>query len=107
MYFRQKRKTELYLAYIGIGQISDTIKSELDGLERCIVAAENAENEDDESNLRAMTDSITRGESITPRNYMRKYGFAARQINENADYLKGFFFGTEYNLMDAVRFYTA
>ena len=99
------RKPELYLAYIGIGQMSDTIKSELNGLERCIEAAENAGNEKDAAKLRAMTDSIARGESITPRSYVRKYGFAARQINDNADYLKGFFFGTEYNLMDTVRFY--
>lgn len=101
------QKPELYLAYVGIGQMSDTIESELDGLERCIEAAENAGNEKDAAKLRAMTASIARGESITPRKYVRKYGFAARQINDNSDYLKGFFFGTEYNLMDAVRFYTA
>lgn len=101
------QKPELYLAYVGIGQMSDTIESELDGLERCIEAAENAGNEGDAAKLRAMTDSISRGEAITPRSYVRKYGFAARQINDNSDYLKGFFFGTEYNLIDAVRFYTA
>lgn len=101
------QKPELYLAYVGIGQMSDTIESELDGLESCIQAAENAGNENDAAKLRAMTNSISRGESITPRSYVRKYGFAARQINDNSDYLKGFFFGTEYNLMDAVRFYTA
>lgn len=100
-------KPERYLAYIGIGQMSNTIESELDGLERCLEAAENAGNNDDAAKLRAMMNSISRGESITPRNYVRKYGFAARKINDNFDYLKGFLFGTEYNLMDAVRFYTA
>lgn len=39
--------------------------------------------------------------------YVRKYGFAARNIDEDADYIKGFLFGSEYNLLDAVRFYTA
>lgn len=98
---------EMYLAYIGIGQMSDTIESELDGLELCIEAAENAGNEDDVEKLRALTDSISHGKEITPRNYVRKYGFAARQINDNADYWMGFFFGTEYNLTDAIRLYTA
>lgn len=37
---------------------------------------------------------------------MRKYGFAARNIAENADHLKSFLFGSEYNLLDAVRFFT-
>lgn len=98
---------EMYLAYIGIGQMSDTIESEMDGLELCIEAAENAGNKDDAEKLSALTDSISHGEEITPRNYVRKYGFAARQINDNADYWMGFFFGTEYNLTDAVRLYTA
>ena len=98
---------EMYLAYIGIGQMSNTIESELDGLKLCIEAAENAGNEDDAAKLRALIDPISHGEDITPRNYVRKYGFAARQINDNADYWMGFFFGTEYNLTDAVRLYTA
>lgn len=98
---------EMYLAYVGIGQMSDTIESELDGLELCIEAAEKAGNKDDTAKLRALTDSISRGEEITSRKYVRKYGFAARQINDNADYWMGYFFGTEYNLTDAIRLYTA
>lgn len=98
---------EMYLAYVGIGQMSDTIESELDGLELCIEAAEKAGNKDDTAKLRALTDFISRGEEITPRKYVRKYGFAARQINDNADYWMGYLFGTEYNLTDAIRLYTA
>lgn len=37
----------------------------------------------------------------------KSYGFAARKIDDNADYIKGFIFGTEYNLLDAIRFYSA
>ena len=98
---------EMYLAYIGIGQMSDTIESELDGLERCIEAARNAGNEDDLKILCALTDSILQGKAITPRKYLRKYGFAVRQINDNADYWIGYFLGTEYNLTDAIRLYVA
>ena len=98
---------EMYLAYIGIGQMSDTIESELDGLEQCIEAAKNLGNENDMVTLCALSDSISQGEAITPRNYLRKYGFAVRQINDNADYWIGYFFGTEYNLTDAIRLYVA
>lgn len=46
---------------------------------------------------------ISQGQGITPREYVQKYGFAARNINEDADYLKGFLFDSEYNVLDAVR----
>jgi len=101
------RHPEMYLAYVGIGQMSDTIESERNGLERCIKAAEHAGNNNDVAKLQALTNSISKGEAITPRKYIRKYGFAARQINDTADYWIGYFFGTEYNLSDAIRLYTA
>lgn len=101
------QKPELYASYVGIGQMSDTINSELDGLYKCIKAAEAAGNTNDITYLSGLEKPITQGEEITPRQYIRKYGFAARNINENEDYLKGFLFGSEYNLLDAIRFYIA
>lgn len=98
------RRPDLYQAYIGIGQMSDTIESELSSLEKCIAAVE---NEKDVMYLKSLETAISDGESITPRSYVRKYGFAARKIDDNADYLKGFILGTEYNLLDAIRFYSA
>jgi pimeloyl-ACP methyl ester carboxylesterase len=95
---------ELYQAYVGIGQMSDTSESELDSLQRCIEAAKAAGNIDDVQYLKGLENSISTGKSITPRNFLRKYGFAARNINENADYLKGFLLGSEYNILDAIRF---
>lgn len=101
------QRPDLYQAYIGIGQMSNTIESELSSLAKCITAAENAGNEKDVKYLKSLETAISDGESITPRSYVRKYGFAARKIDDNDDYLKGFLFGTEYNLLDAIRFYTA
>ena len=101
------QKPELYRAYVGIGQMSDTIASELSSLEKCITAAEDAGNDKDVAYLKGLEETIAKGESITPRSYVRKYGFAARKINETGDYLKGFVFGPEYNLTDMIRFYTA
>lgn len=101
------QKPELYQAYIGIGQMSNPIEGELNNLYRCMEAAEEAGNEKDINYLKNLEQSVLEGEIITPRNYVRKYGFAARKIDDNADYLLGFLFGTEYNLSDAIRFYTA
>lgn len=57
--------------------------------------------------MRELETSVAQGQGITPREYVRKYGFAARGIDEDEDYLKGFLFGSEYNLLDAIRFYVA
>ena len=101
------QRPDLYRAYVGIGQMSDTIASELSCLEKCITAAEDVANEKDVAYLKGLGEIIAKGECITPRNYVRKYGFAGRKINETGDYLKGFLFGPEYNLTDMIRFYTA
>lgn len=101
------KRPELYRAYVGIGQMSDTIESELDSLHKCMEAADKEGNTDDVTYLTGLEASITRGEFLTPREYVRKYGFAARNIDENADYMKGFLLGSEYNLLDAIRFYLA
>ena len=98
---------ELYQAYVGIGQMADPIEGELNNLYRCIEATEKAGNKKDIKYLKSLGPSIAKGEIITPRSYVRKYGFAARKIDDNGDYLLGFLFGKEYNLLDAIRFYTA
>ena len=97
-------RPDLYSAYVGIGQMSDTIQSELSTLQKCITAAD---REKDAEYLKSLESAIKSGEGLVPRDYVRKYGFASRSMDDNKDYFKGFFFGTEYNLMDAVRFYTA
>ena len=98
---------ELYQAYIGIGQMANPIDGELNNLYRCMDAAKEVDNEKDVEYLKGLENSILAGEMITPRSYVRKYGFAARKIDDNRDYVVGFLFGTEYNLLDVLRFYTA
>ncbi|HRX14230.1 MAG TPA: alpha/beta hydrolase [Eubacteriales bacterium] len=101
------QRSDLYSSYIGIGQLSNTIESELDSLHKCIQAAQASGNFEDVIFLSEMETAIARGEAFAPRNYIRKYGFAARQIDDNKDYITGFLFGSEYNLLDAVRFFAA
>lgn len=101
------QRPELFQAYIGIGRVSNVIESELDSLERCIAEAEKAGNEKDAKYLKSLESAISEGECIVPRKYIRKYGFAARKINDYADYIKAFLFGPEYNLLNAIVFYMA
>lgn len=95
---------EKYTAYIGIGQMSNLVESELDSLDFCISEAHIANNLVDYDYLKGLTDKISSGEMLTPRSYVRKYRGASRLIDDNADYLKGFLLGSEYNLMDVIRY---
>lgn len=101
------QRPDLFRAYVGIGQMSDTVESESDSLEMCIEAARSNNNSKDIDYLTERKESVANGETITPRDYVRKYGFAAREIDEDNDYLMGFLFGSEYNLFDMIGFYTA
>lgn len=101
------QRPDLYRAYVGIGQMSDTIASERNSLERCIWAAEAADCDKDVTYLKSLEADVANGNIITPRGYLRKYGMAARKINEAGDYLNGFLFGPEYNLLDMIRLLAA
>ena len=83
------------------------IESELDGLNKCINAAKIAGDMEDVKQLESFRNDIEQGNAIVPRQYVRKYEFAARNIDENEDYIKGFLFGTEYNWSDVIRFFVA
>lgn len=93
-----------YAAYIGIGQVADTVESELDSLNYTIGQAELAGNAKDAERLERLRSAIESGEERTPRDLVRKYGGAARLIDDNRDYYTGFLFNPEYNLLDVVRY---
>jgi pimeloyl-ACP methyl ester carboxylesterase len=93
-----------FIAYIGIGQVADTVQSELDSLEYTIAQAKQADSTADADSLERLRGPIERGEKYTPRNLVRKYGGAARLIDDNRDYMLGFLLGTEYNALDVIRY---
>ena len=101
------KRPDLYSAYIGIGQMSDTVQSELNTLEKCIAAATEKGDSRAATELKALKTPISNGEAIVPRSYVGKYGFGARLINDDLDYVTAFLFGPEYNLRDAFGFYKA
>ena len=95
---------EKYAAYIGIGQVSNYINSEVDSLNYAMNQAHQAGNQKDVDKLKLLEDSIKQGEAYTPRDMVRKYGGASRLINDNMDYYIGFLTNPEYNLLDVIRF---
>lgn len=95
---------EKYEAYVGIGQMSDVIESEIESLNYCINQAEEMRNYKDVEYLQGLMEDIKSGEMLTPRIYVRKYGGTSRQFNDETEILKGYLFGSEYNLLDSIRF---
>ncbi|MHC0037992.1 alpha/beta fold hydrolase [Pseudoneobacillus sp. C159] len=99
-----KKAPERFAAYIGIGQVADPVQSERDSLEYTIHQAKLANHSKDVAELESLKESIISGEKLTPRNLVRKYGGAARLINDNMDYYLGFLLNREYNLLDIIRY---
>lgn len=96
---------EKYEAYIGIGQISNQGESEIESLNYVINQARKAGNTDDVLYLEGVTEKIEKGEMITPRNSVLKYGGSVRLIdNPDGDNL-GILLSSEYNLLDLIRYY--
>ncbi|URN93310.1 MAG: alpha/beta hydrolase [Candidatus Pristimantibacillus lignocellulolyticus] len=93
-----------FVAYIGIGQVADHVKSELDSLNYSVEQAKLSGNLKDVAQLEQLRSSIEQGDKLTPRNIVRKYGGAARLIDDNRDYYTGFIFNPEYNLLDVIRY---
>ncbi|WP_439876055.1 alpha/beta fold hydrolase [Bacillus mycoides] len=95
---------EKYEAYVGIGQMSDTVESEMDSLNYVIEQAQSAGNTDEVSYLNGLTEKIKNGDTYTPRNYVAKYGGTSRLIeNLDGDNI-GMLLSNEYNLFDVIRY---
>ncbi|TQR29305.1 alpha/beta hydrolase [Lysinibacillus sphaericus] len=93
---------EKYEAYIGIGQMSDTVESEIDSLNYVINQAQNDGNVEDVLYLQGLTEKIKNGDMYTPRNYVMKYGGSARLIDNPDDNILGMLLSSEYNLLDVI-----
>ncbi|MFJ7972011.1 alpha/beta hydrolase [Psychrobacillus sp. NPDC096389] len=94
---------EKYEAYIGIGQMSDTVESEINGLNYVIGQAQKEGNTEDVLYLQGLTEQIKNGQMVTPRNYVMKYGGSTRLIENPGDNLS-VLMSSEYNLLDVIRY---
>ncbi|MDQ0062731.1 pimeloyl-ACP methyl ester carboxylesterase [Paenibacillus harenae] len=93
-----------FAAYIGIGQVANHHVSELDSFAFALGQATASDDKSDIRQLEAMRQNIEAGRDITPRSLIRKYGGAARLIDDNRDYVEGFLMNREYNLLDVIRY---
>lgn len=93
---------EKYEAYIGIGQMSNQVESEIESLNYVINQARKAGNTDDVLYLQGLTEKIKKGDMFTPRNSVTKYDGSVRLIdNPDGDNL-GILLSSEYNLLDLI-----
>lgn len=99
-----QKAPEKYEAYVGIGQMGDTVTSEIDSLTYLISQALQAGNAEDVLYLQGLTDKIKKGEMFTPRNYVIQYGGASRLIDSPDGNSLGMLLSSEYNLMDVIRY---
>ncbi|MCI3919175.1 alpha/beta hydrolase [Paenibacillus sp. TRM 82003] len=95
---------EKFAAYIGVGQVANHHASELDSFAFALGQATASDDKHAIRQLESMRQSIEAGRAITPRSLIRKYGGAARLIDENRDYVEGFLMNPEYNLLDVIRY---
>ncbi|OXS72513.1 alpha/beta hydrolase [Lysinibacillus sp. KCTC 33748] len=95
---------EKFTAYVGIGQMSDTVESEIDSLNYVIKQAEKAGNTDDVQDLQELTGKIKNGDIFTPRTYVGKYGGSSRLIDNPDGNIISMLFSREYNLLDVIRY---
>ncbi|MFJ3389052.1 alpha/beta fold hydrolase [Lysinibacillus sp. NPDC086135] len=95
---------EKFTAYVGIGQMSDTVGSEIDGLNYVIQQAESDGNTEDVLYLQGLTKQVENGEMYTPRKYIAKYGGASRLIDIPDGNIINMLFSREYNLLDVIRY---
>lgn len=95
---------EKYEAYIGIGQMSNTIESELESLAYCIDQAEREGNVEDITYLQGLREDIKNGDTVTPRSYVMKYGGTSRLIESPDGNNLNNVLSTEYNLLDVIRY---
>lgn len=98
------RFPEQILAYIGIGQMAYTAQSEIEGVNYCLDQAKRHGRKKDYQQLLVIKEQLEKGKGAVPRKYVRRYGGAARLINDNRDYVLSVLFRPEYSAGDAVRF---
>lgn len=78
--------------------------SERDSWKYAMEQATKAGNTKDVARLEELRRPIESGGQLTPRDLVRKYGGAARLIDDNRDYYTGFLLNPEYNLLDVIRY---
>lgn len=98
-----QKAPEKFEAYIGIGQVGDVLLSETESWSYVVEQARLAGNEKDVQELEQVAEAIKQGQAFTPRQYVKKYGGAARLMENPDESFWGKALSSEYNIVDAFR----
>lgn len=93
----------LYDAYVGIGQVSYSKDGEIDTLNKLYTDAYAKGNLKDLGMLDRISNDVHEGKMFIPRSIIRKYGYAARGINETKDWVESLLLSAEYNWFDYIK----
>ncbi|MCD5323302.1 MULTISPECIES: alpha/beta fold hydrolase [Pontibacillus] len=98
------KEPEKFEAYVGIGQMSDVVKSEVESWNFAMKEAKAAGDQEVVEALQDVKMPVYSGETVTPRRSIMKYGGATRKIENPDKNLVGKMWSSEYNLMDVIRY---
>ncbi|GGD14282.1 alpha/beta fold hydrolase [Pontibacillus salipaludis] len=93
-----------FTAYVGIGQMSDLVRSEVESWNFVLREAKEAGDQKVVESLIDQKVPIYNGDQVTPRSYVMKYGGATRQMENPDTGLFSKMWSSEYNLLDVIRY---
>ena len=93
-----------YLAFVGIGQVVDSIKSEQYTYNKIMDILEEENDKDNIDYLESIKDDIDSGKRFVPRSILRKYGYSERNIKVEEELISNYFWSRESNLVDGIRY---
>jgi pimeloyl-ACP methyl ester carboxylesterase len=99
------RESDNYLAFVGIGQVVDPIKSEQYTYDMIMEMLEEKNDIANIQYLESIKDQIDSGERFVPRSILHKYGYQERNVDIGKELTRSYLFSRESNLLDGIRYY--
>ena len=94
-----------YLAFVGIGQVVDSIKSEQYTYETIMEVLKEENDAENIEYLESIKDKIDTGERFVPRGILKEYGYKERNVDIGKELIRNYLFSRESNLLDGIRYY--
>ena len=99
------RESDNYLAFVGIGQVVDSIKSEQYTYDEIMEILKEDNNISSIKYLESIKDDIDNGTRSVPRSILHKYGYQERNVDIGKELTRSYLFSRESNLLDGIRYY--
>ena len=99
------KESDNYLAFVGIGQVVDSIKSEQYTYDEIMEILKEDNNISSIKYLESIKDDIDNGTRSVPRSILHKYGYQERNVDIGKELTRSYLFSRESNLLDGIRYY--